>query len=58
VDESAEQVVAFDLCVGWSNRCVFRFGWDERERAMRPLRVVVGHVAAKDVLEVASAEDE
>ena len=44
--------------LGWSNRCVSRFGQDERECAMRPLRVVVGHVAAKHVLEVASAEDQ
>jgi hypothetical protein len=58
VDESAKQIVALDLCVGWSNRCVSRFGRDERERAMRPLRLVVGHVAAKHVLEVASAEDQ
>jgi hypothetical protein len=40
VDEAAEQVVAFDLGVGRWNGCVLWFGRDERERAMRPLRVV------------------
>ena len=58
VDKAAKQIVAFDLRVGRSSGCVSRFGRDERERAMRPLRVVVGHVAAKHVLEVASAEDQ
>jgi hypothetical protein len=58
VDEAAKQIVAFDLRLARSNRCVSRFGRDERERTMRPLRVVVGHVVAKRVFEVAAAEDQ
>jgi hypothetical protein len=40
VDEAAKQIVAFDLGVGRSTGCVSRLRRDERERAMRPLRVV------------------
>jgi hypothetical protein len=58
VDEAAKQIVAFDLGVGRSNRCVSCFGRDERERAMRPLRVVVAGLGAEHVLEVAASEDE
>ena len=58
MDEAAEQIVAFDLCVGRSSGCVSRFGRGERERAMRPLRVVVGGIGAEHVLEVAAAEDQ
>ena len=58
MDESAEEIVALDrVAAGWS-RCVAAFGRDERECAVRALRVVVGHVAAEHVLEVAAAEDQ
>jgi hypothetical protein len=53
VDEAAKQIAAFDLRAGRSSGCVSRFGRYERERAMRPLRVVVGRVGAENVLEVA-----
>jgi len=59
VDEAAaEQIVAFDPRVGRSSGCVSRFGRVKLERAMRPLRVVVGRVRAEDVLEVAAADDQ
>jgi hypothetical protein len=58
VDEAAKQIVAFDLCVDRSSGRIFCFRRDERERAMRPLRVVVGRVGAKHVLEVAAADDQ
>jgi hypothetical protein len=58
VDEAAEHIVAFDLCVGRSSSRVSRFGWGECEGAVWPLGVVVGHVAAEHVFEVAAAEDQ
>jgi hypothetical protein len=58
VDEAAKQIAAFDLRVARWSGCASRFGRDERERAMRPLRVVVGHVGAEHVREVAAADDQ
>jgi hypothetical protein len=58
VDEAAKQIVAFDLRVRRLSGCVSRFGRNERERAMRPLRVVVGRVSAKDVPEVSAADNQ
>src|SRR6266550_6042002 len=43
----------------WRRRAsVCLFGWPKRERAVRPMPVVVTGIDAKHVLELAAAEDE
>jgi len=57
VDQPAEHIAAGDPCGGRAARLVrFSGGSGERQRAVRPLRVVVGHIAAQDLLEVPAAE--
>jgi hypothetical protein len=58
VDESAEEVVALDRVRARLVALVAACGWEESECSVRPLRVVVGHVAAKHMFEVAAAEDQ
>ena len=58
VDEAAEQIVAFDRRHSRSSGCVSRFRRDERQRAMWPLRVVLGGVGAEHALELAAPDDQ
>src|SRR4051794_6397948 len=57
VDESAEEVVAFDRCGGWWVTFAARFRRRERECSARAFAVVVGGAGAQHVFEVA-AEDQ
>jgi len=58
VDEATEDVAALDAVDGCCVGAAVRLGWSEVERAVRTLPVVVRHVDAKRVFEVAAAEDE
>jgi hypothetical protein len=57
-DEPAEAVVAFDRTDGSCRGWLLGLRWLELERAVRPLRVVVLDVGARDALEVAAVEDQ
>jgi hypothetical protein len=57
VDESAEDLTALDRARGGLVAFVVVCGWTEGECSVRPLGVVVGHVAAEHVFEVAAAEE-
>src|SRR5438094_550793 len=57
VDQATQHVPAADLCERRAARVVrLPCGSGKRQRAMRALRVVVGHIAAKDLLELAAPE--
>ena len=50
--------MALDRVRGWLVALIAACGWEKRECSVRPLGVVVSHVAAEHVLEVAAAEDQ
>jgi hypothetical protein len=56
-DQAAEAVVSTDLADGRCRGRPTRLWRLQRERAMRPLRVVVLDVLAQDAFEVAEVED-
>ena len=58
VDESAESVAALYLADSSWRSDVGRFGWDERESAVRAFTVVMRCVDAEHLFEVTAAEDE
>jgi hypothetical protein len=59
VDESVEQVVSFEVAYGGERAVVTeRRWWDELQRAVRPVGVVVIDVDAEHMLEMAAVHDE
>ena len=57
VDEVAEEVAAFD-CASGRREGFGGLGWSQWGCAVWSLAVVVGHVSAEGVFEVAAADDE
>jgi hypothetical protein len=58
VDESAEEVVTLDRVRERPAALVAPVGWAERECSVRPLSVVMGHVATEYAFEMAAAEEQ
>jgi len=58
VDESAEQIVAFDRRCTWAVAAADRFRRHERECPVRALAVVVGQIGGKHLLELATSADQ
>jgi hypothetical protein len=58
VEEAAEPVAAVDFDAGRMGRWLAGVAWLELERAVRPLSLVVIHVDALGMLEVAAVEDQ